>query len=316
MLLELRPTGEEPNYIVVAPEWSETNGGAIFLHRLVHELRRAGEEAAIYPLLSTETAGYKKRLKKLIRREGFATSPLLDTPVWSKRRLPCNAIVVYPEIVKGNPLNAINVARWLLYPPGKLPGRPKSFDPSEVFFKVSDFSDDVSITGGAQPLALWWVHPAYVDMGLSTRSGSCYMMRKGENRTVVHDLHGCRLLDGLSHTEIAAAFNQAEVFYCYDDATMYSLYAALCGCTSIVIPDHYENREQWTLDRPIARYGVGYGLGDAAHADSTRHLVRAHLRMKEAKSREQVINFIEATRTRFGFAPPRGHGVDLIEEEQ
>lgn len=295
---------EKPHYVIYAPEWDENNGGAIFLHRLIHELNNLGEEASIFPMRPLYDSSFRKRISRWFKRSAFAISPNFDTPIWTKQKLPENAIVVYPEIVPGNPLKAQYVARWLLYPPGEL-GGPKTFDKTEIFFKASDFSDDVTITGTAQLLVLWWVYPAYRDTGIADRSGSCYMMRKGKNREIVHEINDSCCLDGLSHTEIAEAFNKTKTFYCYDDATMYSLYAALCGCTSVVIPWHYETREQWILDRPIVSYGVAHGLDDIPHAEKTRHLVKAHLQKKTNEGQESVANFVRTTRAHFGFIPSR-----------
>src|SRR5689334_8505261 len=225
-------TGVAPVYFVYAPAYDENSGGITFLHRLVHELRALGEEAYIYPISPLTGSWWRRTARRL--RARLTPRPVasnLDTPIWNPTRIPAEGIVVYPEIVAGNPLQAQNVARWLLFKPG-FHGGPVRFDPSELFFKCSEFSDDVTITGGAQLLALWWLNPHYWHRGGTSRKGTCYMKRKGHDRPIVHDLSNSRCLDGLSHAEIADFFNTCETFYSYDDATMYSQYAALCGCDS------------------------------------------------------------------------------------
>jgi hypothetical protein len=130
------------------------------------------------------------------------------------------------------------------------------------------------------------------------------MVRKGRDKSFVHPPDAIPL-DGLSHDEIAAAFNSTEIFYCYDEATLYSQYAALCGCLSIVIPGLYPDRAAWARARPIARYGVAYGLDDVGHAINTQHLVFHDLQRHADMGRASVARFVGLTRAHFGFSPPK-----------
>ncbi len=299
-----------PTYLAYAPEFDINNGGSIFVHRLVHELRALGEQAYIYPMPEEEPTGRRAMLRHWLdrlfgrgksSRKPFNTGKDFDTPLYTGATLPENAIVIYTEYTAGNPLGAANVARWLLYKPGYL-GRPKTFAKDELFFKGSDFSDDPSISGGAQLLQLFWTNPCYRDLGYPNRSGSCYMMRKRENEGVEHSIEGSVNVDGLSHEDLAEVFNRCETFYCYDDATMYSQYAALCGCDSVVIPWHYPSRKEWAAARPIGTYGVAYGLDDLEHARRTRPLLAANLQQLEEDGLSTVRSFVSVTKARFGFS--------------
>jgi hypothetical protein len=89
------------------------------------------------------------------------------------------------------------------------------------------------------------------------------------------------------------------VFYSYDEATFYSQFAAICGCLSVVVPGRYRNRQEWTADYQIARYGIAYGLDDLEHARATQHLVIDLLREREQAGEATVDRFIELTRARF-----------------
>lgn len=289
-----------PTYIVYAPPYDANNGGAIFLHRLVDVLRRSGERAFLWPMAPLQRQGIRNRLRKLVRSDDFTVASEMNTPVATRGDLGQDSIVVYPEIVSGNPLRAKNVVRWLLYKPGALQG-PIKYGADEMFFTASPFADDIGLTGGAQSLFLWSINSSYCDLGKHNRSGSCYMMRKGHERPIVHDLEASRRVDGLSHGELALIFNECETFYCYDDATMYSHYAAICGCLSIVIPWRYDSRKDWVRDRPIARYGIAYGFDDIEHARATRHLVYDYLKEKEQEGLETAASFIVTTKKRFGF---------------
>ena len=127
------------------------------------------------------------------------------------------------------------------------------------------------------------------------------MIRKGTGRANAAEIKGWLKLDGASHREIAAAFNSCETFVTYDEATMYSLFAAICGCQSVVIPKSYASREAWVADRPIAKYGVAYGWDDLQHARDTQDKVRDHVLKKQQTATASVRAFIETTRREFGF---------------
>jgi hypothetical protein len=215
-------------------------------------------------------------------------------------RIDDETVVVYPELQRGNPLRARNVVRWLLYHDA---GRAYEFGPDEMFFRVDKNFDHPAISGGAPDLFLYEIHPAYRDHGRTDRTGACYMLRKGKGKPRIPETEGAELLDGKSHEEIAEAFNRCEVFYSYDEATMYSQYAALCGCLSIVIPGDYPSRDAWVEGYEIARYGIAYGLDDVEHARSTMHLVRPLLERREQEGLETVRAFVALTRERFGGAP-------------
>jgi hypothetical protein len=294
------PPPRQPTYVIVAPRYREDSGGAMFLHALAHELACLGECAVVWPMRWKPRSLVADTLRHMVRNP-HRMLPTSAARLARSRDLQRDAIVVYPEIVTGNPLGAGRVVRWLMYPPS-LRGTRDSFGPNDLYFKVSDFSDDVSLTGGAPLLHLFSVHPAYSDRGIRTRRGTCYMLRKQTNKPILHDPDRDTCLDGLGHAEIADHFNRCERFICYDEATMFAQFAALCGCLPIVVPGIYQTREEWTADRPIARYGVAFGLDDTDHAIKTRHLLAEDLRRIEREGRETVVSFVARTKAAFGFA--------------
>lgn len=146
---------------------------------------------------------------------------------------------------------------------------------------------------------MWKINPEYRDEGRSDRTGVCFLVRKGSDKSRIPETANAIQIDGLSHAEIAAIFNRCEVFYSYDEASFYSQYAALCGCRSVVVPGLYPSRPAWVKEHPVAEFGVAYGLDDMAHADATRHRVIELLRAKEAAGLETVRHFITFTKARF-----------------
>ncbi|RIV87562.1 hypothetical protein [Aurantiacibacter zhengii] len=294
-----------PNYLVHAPAWNPNSGGSIFLHGLVHVLRSLGEEAFIWPWYRDPVPGAGGVAKSILRKPSllFGSSRhflnrQLDTPVAHRDNFHQNSIVIYPEIRLGNPMGARNVVRWLLYKPGLQ--NPFKFTAGEMFFRAGAMSDIPEITGGAQDLYVWQRDPAYRNENQAERKGACYLVRKGAAKTRIPETANAIRIDGKSHAEIAAIFNACKTFYSYDEASLYSQFAAVCGCDSVVIPGLFASRNEWTAQHPIARYGVAYGLDDLDHARKTRHLVDGLLAEKEAEGVETVKRFITATQARFG----------------
>lgn len=301
-MTEAKSVLQRPHYVIVAPRYRDTSGGSVFLHTLADELVRIGERAVIWPMR------WKKRrsclpdlLRRMVQTFRDGMMPGTAARLASSSDLSHDAIVVYPEVIAGNPLGARHVVRWLMYPP-KLRGTATSFGPDDLYFKASDFSDDVALTGGAQLLHLFSVHPAYSDRGNRDRHGTCYMVRKQAGKPILHDPDRDICLDGLDHATIAGHFNRCARFICYDEATMYAQFAALCGCLPIVVPGIYRTRAAWAADRPVARYGVAFGVDDTEHAIATRGLLADHLRQIELEGRKTVRDFVARTKAEFGFA--------------
>lgn len=291
---------KRPTYVIVAPSYNDNSGGIGFLHRLAHELVMIGERAVLWPIHASPNSFISDILGRKLRKIRYTMMPDTTAGLASSADIRRNPIVIYPEIIMGNPLGVEQVVRWLMYPP-KLRGTTTSFGSKDLFFKASDFSDDISLTGGAPLLQLFSVHPAYTDRGSKQRHGTCYMMRKQPNKQILHNPECDICLDGLSHEAIAEHFNRCERFICYDEATMYAQFAALSGCLPIVVPGFYQDRAAWVNDRPIAKYGVAFGMADIDHAITTRHLLVEDLQKIERAGRATVRDFVERTKIAFGY---------------
>ncbi len=162
-------------------------------------------------------------------------------------------------------------------------------------------SDIPQITGGAPELFLWILNQTYRNENRPDRKGVCYIVRKGNQKPRIAETESADAIciDGMTHAEVNDVFNRCHTFYSYDEATMYSQYAAVAGCISVVIPGLYESREAWAKNHKLGRYGIAYGLDDIAHAQATRHKVLDLLQSEEMKGKETVKNFTRLTKERF-----------------
>lgn len=294
-------------FIVYAGSFDENIGGEIALHRLCDLLNRQGRQAYVWPerrpfagagaSLATRWKLARYHLKRKERQ--FKTWPAFDTPIATPADLP-GAIAVYPEVVDGNPLGAAHVVRWFLHRPGFHTGRTHYGANDRFFFYQNAFNDPGVNPESDNLLKTVFVRDdVYREFDGGERRGSCYILRKGKGRTIVHDLSDSVLVDDLSHAEMAAVFNRVAMCVSYDTYTMYSMFAAMCGCISVVVPEEGVAKEQWYPD-PRDRYGMAYGFDDIEHAVRTRHLVLPHLKAQEAQANESVARFAEKCDRYFG----------------
>ena len=86
-----------------------------------------------------------------------------------EKTVPDDAIVIYPELVQGNPMRATNVVRWLLYKPGVR--HPYHFTEGEMFFHCGKMFDVPELTGGAPELVMWRRNRTYRNENRPDRKG-------------------------------------------------------------------------------------------------------------------------------------------------
>jgi len=290
------------NYIIYTWPWSEGSGGIIFMHHLAHELNQLGERALLWRTGPIVKLGPRGWLRYRLNREPMTTNPDLNTPVARRSDLTPESIIIYPERVPGNPLKGRNVVRWLLYKPGLR--HPYEFGRDEMFFKAGEMADLPELTGGAPDLYLWKINPAYRNENRPDRKGVCYLVRKGEAKPRIPETEAADAIqvDGMQHQQMNEVFNRCHTFYSYDEATMYSQFAAIAGCTSVVVPGLFASREEWAAQHPNGRYGVAYGTApsELEHARATAPLMIRDMQAREAEGIDTVRNFVDLTRQRFG----------------
>ena len=271
------------SFLIYIPGRKETIGGHIVLHKLVKILADMGEEVWTNQIPMFE-----------------CNSNILDQNddgTWNTKDIKNKIVALYPEQIEGNPYEVENVTRWILYHTKE--NIEKTWSLSDVhFYFTKGFKSSAEtrykLTTIDSKLDI------FSNKGLgSKKKGYCHINKKkypiGE-KTLSHleskDLSNFMELGGFKY--LAEEFNKHEYFVTYDDATYYSILAALCGCRSIIIntdalitPDEY--REMYH----ISKYGISYGWNDIKHADLTRDLVRDFIKSIEEESNKSVTSFID-----------------------
>lgn len=307
-----------PEFVIVAPHYDENSGGSIALHHLCHLINESGGSASItkvVPSLLISPLHWQIPLRTVMRslddlaeidHEGWlGLNPRLRTPVCRDLRGISNRenlVVVYPEIVAGNPLRARHVARWLLFEPGAHSGEI-FFSRGEVQFLYSRRFPSLQGPGlETAPDLLdllvvpWTLYEAPAGL---PRAGTAYAVRKGKGKPMVHDPAGAVCIDGMPHEEVAEVFRRVKTFVSYDPHTLYSALAVVAGCDSVVIPDPGVTIKTWSPD-PMGRAGIAYGFKDLPRARATRDALISALQRRDDQNLASVRRFIEFWTHRLG----------------
>jgi hypothetical protein len=281
-------------YYVVTPPFRQTSGGIRAMHYLCHALNLSGQEAYV----DTPTVASNLR------------TPVLTDDI-KKFHTQCGRkpIVIYPEVVNDNPLNADNVVRYLLNNPGKLNHKPLKWKSSDLIY-----------THGVE-LIPRGVHAELLQIPLIDRSvyvnrGLAPSQRKGALVFINRYLGAGGKLDPVTDgateisfrvpnrtpEELSALYNSAEVLYAYEQST--SCYEAmLCGCPVVYIPNPV-----LLPKKPICHLGSGgWAWGTApeqlALAKATVHLIDLAYQDIERYFWDELSYFISLTQARAQRAP-------------
>jgi len=256
-------------------------GGIKVLHHLCHLLNESGRESYLMPIHW---------------RDEFITF-YDNTPIVTEEIIKDikNCIVVYPEIIKGNPLNSDNVIRWMLGP----------------------LEEDKFITYGKDDKIFWYIDYYYTDkLGQrenklfvsefhedifydknQTRKGSAYCIRKCQNPEFIHPKDSIEITRSMApnYNLLSEIFNSVETFYCYDNYTFLAIQAALCGCISIVIPDKSQNKtpDEWRDGSNLTKYGIAYGLDEIPRAVETLPKFRQEIDNIKLEMKQDIETFIK-----------------------
>ena len=215
-------------------------------------------------------------------------------------------ITVYPEIIKGNPIKSKYVVRWLLHYPGHFNESYQSWNKNtDLFFSYEDWitkkSKEMGFRIDGRLTVTHFNHDVLKNQN-RTRTGTCFTERKGALKgSNINDIPKdakdiTRLLKSGDIERMAEAFNKYESFYTYDEYTILSILAALCGCNSIIASQSRTIEEFHKLKLDYWKYGIAYGFKDLERAKSTQHLLKDSLLEHERINYETVKDFIKFTK--------------------
>lgn len=267
-------------FIIKAFNYNQSSGGVIVLHKLAHVLSDIGHDVFLICDIT-----YPESNVKCISES--------DSDILLKNDE--NIIVIYPEIIKGNPLHAKNIVRWCLYKPGVNGGDSVFTKEEHVFAYRKEFTQDTIYKDNPILFVFIPKNDKFFDKGLE-RNGTCFLYRKGIK---IHKNHmeGYYIdMDTIKNKNrldefLLETFNKYKRFISYDAYTYYSIIASMCGCISLVIPDPSLSEENFY--EGFTKYGIGYGLDQEEYAIHTSHLVKPHIESLYQESLLTVKDFIK-----------------------
>jgi predicted O-linked N-acetylglucosamine transferase (SPINDLY family) len=192
---------QDPNgrrYVIVAPPYQHNSAGIRVLYDLQKWLVRAGLDAIVCTWFN-----------------GYPVEQFEDD------------IVIYPEVAPGNLLKAKRVIRYILNVPGKLGYGEKAYDPSEVLVA---YNKELAHYAGGRMLQVPSIEPFFhADATIKI----CDAVFVGKGRDLgLHPAHCVAITKAYPATrkELAQLLRSAKTLYMYDDFSMISHEAVLCGC--------------------------------------------------------------------------------------
>jgi hypothetical protein len=259
-------------FLIVAYAYTSAGGGIIALHKLCHEMVRLGYDASLWFI----GHGY--------------TDPGYNTPVANPHGTPIvdpsECCVIYPEGVHNNPLGAKVAVTWILY----MTGDALPFRVSYAPFFCKNYP-------GTEPLTVIETCEKYCKLPeVENREGACFLVRKGASTPRIPETENGRAFEIVTDREtdrIYKLFQSKSIFYNYDISSYHSVQAALCGCTSVVVPAPGVSKEDWRSGHPILSKGIAYGLDDLDYAKNTLPELLDHLHNIEKEGVNQIHRLVE-----------------------
>ena len=308
-------------FVIVSPR--QHGGGPIVLHVLCRFLCELGYDARIY---YSEYSGFGSK-RGLLSRQVWIIGLLIDSfklllsHIFPKRILRSTpffmgyvdisvkgckrkifpwvddrTIVVYPEIVYGNPLNSGNVVRWLLYYNRIYNAEhPGSYDKTDLFYCFREIFNDYSLNPKARILRVsYYDLNMYKKYNYGERIGKCYIIRKGKNRDDLPEQFDGIVIDNLPETEKVKCFNRCEYCISYDMQSAYTQLAALCGCISVLVPEKGKQRKDYRKPGELG-YGEAFGFSESEIEFARVTMPQLHDRflMLNSLGKDRVLSFAE-----------------------
>ena len=297
-------------------------GGPLVLHKLCEMLNNHGHDAKIFAMIPNvkminfswndwylklskmRYLKFKKRIKVSIRgglKFNFLTqNNKIYSPLYTKRYVSDDTIVVYPEIIDGNPLGAKKVVRWLLHRPGFHSGRI-DYTENELFFAYNAVFNDVKYNPLERLCTIsYFNNNVWKQINFGERKDACYIVRKGAKRDDLPSNLDGEIIDNRSDEEIAEIFNKYKYCISYDTMTFYLTLAAKCGCIPVIIPMPNISIDEWDPSKCL-RKGIAYGFDDeqTKRAASERDYRERLISEIDIKNEDNISYFIKTCSSYF-----------------
>ncbi|MBQ4198825.1 MAG: hypothetical protein II649_02965 [Kiritimatiellae bacterium] len=143
-----------------------------------------------------------------------------------------SAVVVYPEIVAGNPLRVRNVARLVLFFPGRNGGMKRYHKSEMTFAYLPEFLP------GADVLTIPWIDvELFNNPGFPREKDYCFVYKKGrwKDPPELRNMPTITMKWPETRQALADILKRTRTLYSFDDASAVLDEALLCGAKVMVV---------------------------------------------------------------------------------
>lgn len=225
------------DFVVVAPAYSSRSGGIMVLHELCTALNKLNHRAGLVFITegSQEQQGFKF---------GYSSAPELHDPTglhydfFSGRsaaevdEFVRNACVIYPDIIKGNPLNGRNFVTYVL-------GKPNFPIESEFILAFSELYIENPDYVLFKPFISEWMH-ARDTLHWTQRKLNLTYIGKGQEYAECSVVPGTVLIERdwpRDKRQLATLLRNCKYFFSWDSISATNIDAALCGAVPVLMQE-------------------------------------------------------------------------------
>jgi hypothetical protein len=279
-------------YLITAPPYNEKSAGQAVMHKFCHELNQLGFES--YLVLMTNP-NWPKDLPM--------TNPRFQTPIAPmNNNLVQDSIVVYPEIVTGNPLGAKRVVRYLLNKEAQFGQGVIKKAPTDYVLVYSNLYG----TGHCNLLIPHYNFEIFNEFGaldLEKRTQSCWYIGKGDKYGEVSPVPGALEITRswpADRFELASILKKTKLLFTWDSTTSLITDAIMCGAVPVLLriePWSVQGLEQ--LENGVSGFALSIDDAEIYRAIQTRKLALDGIRRNMTEFRTDLWKFVKSSQNHF-----------------
>jgi hypothetical protein len=279
-------------YLITAPPYNEKSAGQSVLHKMCHELNQLGFES--YLVMMTNP-NWPKDMPM--------TNPRWQTPIAPlNKNLVQDSIVVYPEIVTGNPLSAKRVVRYLLNKEGQFGQGPIHKSPSDYILIYSNLYG----SGHGKLLIPHFDFEIFNEIGATPfdqRTQTAWYDGKGAKYGNISPIEGAIAITRQwpeDRRELAEILKHTKLLFSWDSTTSLLVDAMMCGAVPVLL-----RVEPWTVealrdtDFGIEGYALSTDDAEIYRAIQTRHIAKRNIRNVLLNFRQDLLRFVDSSQNHF-----------------
>ncbi len=220
-------------FYIVAPPYTTQSAGIRVLHLLCHLINTHGGSAFIL----YEPKVLPKAANKYLNSK-LSTTLLSTFDLKKHKRLSLKIIVIYPEIIWGNPYHSSRVARYLLNFPGLLKG-PSYYKMTDFVFSYSESINNSYPESQGQLFIPTLNTENFWFTGNEKREFTCYYAAKHKSLggQPIGLPEGCveitRGKGSLSQQQVGDLLRRSKCIYIFENTHL--IYeAVMCGCPVVI----------------------------------------------------------------------------------